>query len=108
MWVMTTRGFFSVVADRDDASQVLVRARVRQDLEALAEVGDLPEIAETPTADYRWRVRLSRAEWSRALARLAEEIAYPNFKDAVAERQGHEREGTYHRVWAVLRELQGR
>ncbi len=108
MWVMTTRGFFSVVADRDDASQVLVRARVRQDLEALAEVGDLPEIAETPTADYRWRVRLSRAEWSRALARLAEEIEYPNFKDAVAERQGHEREGSYHRIWAVLRELQGR
>lgn len=52
---MTTRGFFSVVAHRDEPTQVLVRARARQDFEALAGVAEPFEIAETPHADPRTR-----------------------------------------------------
>ena len=36
MWLMTTRGFYSVVEHRDDADRLLVRARTREDIEALA------------------------------------------------------------------------
>jgi hypothetical protein len=35
MWLVTTQGFYSVVAHRGDPDRVLVRARVREDLEAL-------------------------------------------------------------------------
>ena len=35
MWVMTTQGFYSAVADRDDPGSVIVRARTRDDIEAL-------------------------------------------------------------------------
>jgi hypothetical protein len=35
MWMITTIGFFSVVQDHDDPDRLLVRARVREDLERL-------------------------------------------------------------------------
>ena len=38
MWLMTTRGFYSVVEHRDDADRLLVRARTREDIEALEAV----------------------------------------------------------------------
>ncbi len=37
---------------------------------------------------------------------MAAEIDYPNFKSAVAERQGHGRAGRYMRVWSELLGLQ--
>ena len=106
MWIVTTQGFYSVVADRDDPDRVLVRARVREDLEALKrQIPDL-EIFEDRDADYRWRARVSREDWSHAAAQLAREIDYPNFKNEVAKRQGHERAGVYGRVWSELFGLQ--
>ena len=106
MWVLTPRGFFSVVEDRDDAAFVLVRARVASDLDALAEI--LPELYawHDPRADYPWRARVARSEWAYALGVMAGELDYDNFKDAVAERQGARRAALYGRVWAALRELE--
>ena len=106
MWLMTPQGFYSVVADRDDPEGVLIRARTREDIEALREqIPDL-EPFEHRRADYRWRARASRAEWAIALALLAGDITYPNFKNAVARSQGSERATLYARVWTTLRRLQ--
>lgn len=105
MWLLTPRGFYSVVANNDDPETVLVRARVRGDLEELADLVGGLEILETPERDYRWRAVVSRTAWSGALVLLAAEIDYPNFKSEVALRQGHERAGVYHEVWATLRGL---
>ena len=106
MWVFTTQGFYSVVADRSDPNQVLIRARAREDLEALeGRIADL-EIFEDRRADYRWRAFASRAQWRDALAELAEEIDYPNYKNAVGDRQGHDRASVYERIWSELRSLQ--
>ena len=38
MWLMTTRGFFSVVEHREDDNILLIRARCKQDIEALADL----------------------------------------------------------------------
>ena len=105
---MTTRGFFSVVAHHDEAGKVLVRARAREDLEALAEIAGPFEVLDTPDHDYRWRAIMPRVQWSTTLVLLATEIDYPNFKDAVARRQGEARERVYHEVWRALRALQRR
>jgi hypothetical protein len=96
------------VSDRDDASYVLVRARVRVDLDRLREL--LPDLRpwHDPSADYAWRARVDRREWAYALEVMAGEIDYPNFKDAVAARQGGARARMYGRVWSVLLELQRR
>jgi hypothetical protein len=107
MWLFTTQGFYSVVAHRRDPERLIVRARAREDLEALrAEIPEL-RIFSDPDADYRWRAIVSRAEWVAAVAQLAADVDYDNFKSAVAARQGRGRERLYHRVWAALQELQG-
>jgi len=106
MWLFTTQGFYSAVAHRNDASKVIVRARVREDLEALRDqIPDL-RIFEDEDADYRYRAVVDHEQWVAAVAILAAAIDYDNFKAAVAERQGPERERAYMRVWAEMLGLQ--
>jgi len=52
MWVLSTRGFLSVVADDADPSRVLFRARVRGDLDRLGELLPHLEPWHDPAADY--------------------------------------------------------
>lgn len=107
MWIFTDIGFFSVVAHRDTSGALLVRARSRRDLEALQE-RHLPdmEIIENAGTDYRFRAIVARDEWEHAAAAMTAGIDYPNFKSAVAERQGHDRARVYHKVWSVMLGLQ--
>lgn len=107
MWLLTIQGFYSVVAHRENPDVVLVRGRVRADLEALkAQIPGL-DVFEDPTADYRWRAEVTRAEWTRAASELAASVDYDNFKNAVARWQGQERHDIYSEVWAVLTRLAG-
>lgn len=106
MWIFTTQGFYSVVEHREDAGKLIVRARTREDIEALrAQLPDL-EPFEDPAADYRWRAELDKGEWIAALALLASAVNYPNFKSAVASKQDSRRAALYGRVWSTLLELQ--
>ena len=106
MWLFTTQGFYSVVAHRTDRSKVIVRARAREDLEALREQIPSLRIFEDTDADYRYRAIVEHEKLVAAVAILAASIDYDNFKNAVAERQGHDRAHTYMGVWAGMRELQ--
>ncbi len=106
MWLLTTQGFYSVVAHRDDPEKLLVRARTRADIEALREQIPSLEPFEDPAADYRHRAVVSRAEWLVAVALLVTEIDYDNFKDAVAAQQSSERAALYGVLWRELRRLQ--
>lgn len=104
MWVMTTSGFFSAVRDRHNAECLLVRARCKADIDALAQLTRAkPWMDEC--ADYAWRVRLTDAEWADALVALAAGITYPNFKNAVASDAHH---AAYSRVWGVMLSLDDR
>ena len=106
MWILTTQGFYSVVAHRDDPDELLVRARTREDIEALREQIPGIEPFEDRTADYRHRAVVSRADWTAAFAQLVVDIDYDNFKNAVAERQSPERAALYGVLWGELRRLQ--
>lgn len=109
MWLFTRNGFYSVVLaapeDHQPPSTLAVRARVRDDLEALCADKSLliTKIHETPHRDYPYRCYMLRAEFSKLLAKLGNEIDYSNFKDEVAERQGEARAHWYTRVWAIMR-----
>jgi hypothetical protein len=104
MWLMTTRGFYSVVQHRDDADRLIVRARCRADIEALGDlVTGVP--VELHSADYAWRVEVTREEWRSAVQVLVGEIAYPNFKDAVHDAAHHD---AYMKVWGVMLALDDR
>jgi hypothetical protein len=106
MWMLTTRGFFSVVAHRHDDALVLIRARVRDDLLALRPLAPGLEPYSEGGSDYPWRAEMPRDEWARVAALLAAEIDYENFKSAIADRQGDDRAIVYSQVWSVLRELE--
>ncbi|WP_354699030.1 hypothetical protein DSM112329_04734 [Paraconexibacter sp. AEG42_29] len=106
MWIFTTSGFLSVVTPADRPGDLLVRARVRADLEAFCDATGAPAPIETPARDYRWRTFVPAATFATYLAGQAEAIDYGNFKSAVAARQGHDRAHRYHDVWSVMHDLQ--
>jgi hypothetical protein len=54
------------------------------------------------------RVVVSKEAWTAALARLASEIDYTNFKDAVERKQGKRRHDVYMSVWGTLLRLEER
>lgn len=110
MWLITPIGFFSVVRKPTDIRNgtLTVRARVQADLEAL-KASFLPELGEigiSKVNDYRYRAVAPQAAVAKAMARLIEQLDYPNFKDEVAKQQGQARADLYHDVWSVLNRLQ--
>src|SRR5664279_2203184 len=111
MWLITKNGFLSVVQNLDSkgpGDALLVRGRVRRDLEHFADValrlGERPEIVETLRADYGFRLTTSRAVLAAYLAGQVGALDYPNFKSEVAK-DDPERAQVYSRVWGVLRDL---
>lgn len=112
MWIMTSCGFFSIVEKPEDREEHLltIRARVREDLEALRDrwLPALGPIQDWATSDYRFRARAPRAAVAAALAQLTAAIDYDNFKNEVAKTQGYDRARTYSKVWEVLYGLQRR
>lgn len=94
MWLFTQYGFYSVVSDFNQPGAVIVRARSREHLELIKSRFDGldwlkgREIIETPHADYRFRMSVSRTGWGLICQWLTEEIDYPNFKQRVYDRNG--------------------
>jgi hypothetical protein len=122
MWIFTKHGFFSAVCARQgdgnhgqpvEPDRIMVRARVRDHLEALKKrfpdlLGQF-EIQEFAGTDYAFRLFLKKSAWSQVLAGLAEETDYDNFKSAVARHQGRAGaayERSLHEVWSVMNKLQ--
>lgn len=103
MWQFTTCGFFSIVQKTGDDC-LTVRTRTNGDLDRLRRKympGLSPTIAHGGT-DYPFRARISRDEFASALAVMASDITYPNFKDEVARSCGLQRASVYHRIWNDL------
>ena len=122
MWLFTKHGFFSAVCAREgdgkhhqpvDVNRIMVRARMREHLEALQkQFADLLgecEVQTSASTDYAYRLFVPKAVWTRVMAGLAEETDYDNFKSEVAEHQGSagaSYEAALHKVWSVMHQLQ--
>ena len=50
MWLITTQGFYSAVEHREDPERLIVRARTREDIEALA---DISKVDQAPIMEGR-------------------------------------------------------
>lgn len=110
MWIQSRVGFFSIVSKPGDAAlhRLTVRARVESDLVALRE-RYLPELGAVQCSrnnDYSHRARAHQDAVAQALARMAMDIDYSNFKQVVAQEQGAQRAHIYGRVWGELYQLQ--
>lgn len=94
MWIFLNDAMLSIVAHRECKETLLVRARLRGDIEAV--FPDV-EVWEDRSADYRWRAHVPREDVSRALFERVFKIDYPNFKGSVRDSERHD---WYLRVWA--------
>lgn len=103
MWVMTTRGFYSAVQHRDEPTQVMIRARCKEDIDALVELIPDAKPYELLRSDYAWRIETSQAKWIEALVQMSLEVDYDNFKDAV---KSQKHKNAYMDVWFDLLKLE--
>ena len=100
MWLITTTGFYSIV-QKPGEKDLTIRSRVRKDLEALRDkyLPDLGEIVRNENTDYRYRAKVSPEKFAEAAAQMVRDIDYDNFKNTVAQVQGHRRSHIYSGVW---------
>lgn len=111
MWMITTDGMFSAVQATDDPDLVVVRTRVKADVEALhawlRNMGAPSEILAYEFSDYPWRTVTTRWGWAEYVRDAAERVEYPNFKAEVARVQGKARATIYGHAWEDLLALEG-
>lgn len=99
MWIFTPDLFVSIVEHHDDPTTMVVRARDRVSLERFAPGFTL---VCTPSADYRWRVKVERDTLASLVAAVGGAIDYPNVKDAVRDDR---RRAVMGEVWSAALRL---
>jgi hypothetical protein len=103
MWIFLNDAFLSIVEHREDPSKLLVRARVRGDIER---VFPAAKVLHTPVrADYAYRAVIDRRVVADRLRAAVDSIDYPNFKNSVTEDDRHD---VYMGVWETMYGFQRR
>ena len=103
MWLFTTTGFISIV--EHDADHLAVRARDSFSLSPLAQSYNV-EIRSTPTADYPYRIFLSKDQFKNYLHNQTGLINYKNFKSEVAITRGKKFANALLSVWSAMHEVE--
>jgi hypothetical protein len=100
MWMFTQRGFFSIVAHRNDPDILIVRARIKGDIEAF---WPKAKVLMTPDADYRYRAFIPKEFVAEAIGGIAATIDYDSYKGNITDRR---RSRWYAAVWNAMRQMQ--
>lgn len=89
MWICLNDGFISAVENTRDltGNQLVIRARKREHLENIFPKSDVVETLDT---DYRFRVFMTKEDFSKVLASRALNINYDNFKNSVKDEKLHD------------------
>jgi hypothetical protein len=105
MWLFTKQGFFSVVHKDCAHDEVVVRARVRADLDGLLRVAKVKgRILSHTGTDYPFRVIMKRSDFSVYLIEYCIDLNYSNFKDTISAADD-DRHSVYCSVWYSLLRL---
>ena len=108
MWIFSNDAFVSAVRHRDQPGAMMIRARLRGDLERFfGDSIDTDAITETPRADYRFRCVVTDQVFTAALLRAATAIDYPNFKSSIAYDDDF-RHDAYMDVWSAMHRAQSK
>lgn len=96
MWLFLSDSMLSIVRHKDEPWNLLVRARLRGDIER---VFPHVKVTETPTADYRFRATIHETVVGSVIEKLARAIDYQNFKGSVKDQGRHT---AYMQVWSTM------
>lgn len=102
MWVFLNNAMLSAVAHRDRPGHLMIRARLKGDLEA---VFPGVKVTRTPNADYVYRCVVTRKAFGVAMVAAMDAITYPNFKGSIKPGD-RARSSAYHGVWDVMMDAQ--
>ena len=102
MWVVLNKSFLSIVKNRNNEKQLLVRARVNGDIEKVFETAD---VFQDANADYKYRAYIEKEIVASAISKEIINIDYDNFKNSVSKND-NERKNSYMNVWSALYKLQ--
>ena len=97
MWIVLNKSFLSIVKNRNNENQLLVRARVKGDIEKVFEDAD---VFEDENADYKYRSYISRENVANVISYELLKIDYDNFKSSVSKDEMH-RSHAYMNVWSA-------
>ena len=100
MWIQFNNAFLSIVENREKTIELLVRARVKGDIEKVFPEAD---VFEDNNADYKYRAFISKVIVAEKIMLKVTEINYDNFKNSVKE---IERKKVYSNIWVELRKFQ--
>ena len=95
MWLFSKNNFLSIVRDKGNPNRLLVRGRLKGDIEAMFPAA---EVIEGAGSDYLFRAFVDRTTVLKAVADTVSDLDYTNFKNANAE----ERKGHLMEVWRVM------
>ena len=102
MWVVLNNAFFSIVQNENNGEELLVRARVKGDIEKIFHKAD---VFEDNYADYKYRSFMNRENVASTIKEKVLNINYGNFKSSVSN-SDYERSSAYAGVWSALHKLQ--
>jgi len=103
----------SVVENRDNKDELLVRARVEGDIERVFGdfMGDHPmydiKVFQMRRSDYEFRAFIPRELVAEVMYTSINEIDYDNFKNSM-DKNDHSRKRAYMDVWQAMFDLQER
>lgn len=102
MWIMLNNAFLSIVENRNNKDELLVRARIEGDIERV-----FPEANsfQDEQADYKYRAFVLRKEVEKVIALKVSEINYENFKGSISP-EDRSRHDAYLRVWSEMHKTQ--
>jgi hypothetical protein len=89
MWLFTSDGFVSIVADKNDTrgDRLLVRSR---DKMHITNVFPDAEVFSKQPSDYQWRAWVSREDVADAMMRQVQGLDYTNFKNSIYDDRYHD------------------
>ena len=102
MWIFLNNSFLSIVENRTNKEELLVRSRIKGDIE---NVFPDSNVFEMKNADYKYRSFIKKTDVSNKLKNIVENINYDNFKSSISSDQT-KRHNSYLNVWNELRKLQ--
>ena len=102
MWIVLNNSFLSIVKNRNNDDELLVRARVKGDIEKIFSNAD---VFTDDNADYKYRSYINRKIVASSISENLLNIDYDNFKNSVSKDES-DRAQAYMNVWSSLNKLQ--
>lgn len=102
MWVFLNNSFLSIVENRNNKEELLVRSRVRGDIDKIFPDSN---IFEMENSDYKYRSYIKKIEVSEKIREIVTNINYDNFKNSISKYED-QRHSSYLNVWNEMRKLQ--